>query len=371
MPASTAAEERFPQPAMGPLVIVGGGLNLDNEPIFGAILGLRLGDGPICVLPIASDKPDQVAENLVRRFESFGGPGAAIGVQLKPGRANKPKIAGRLEECGGFFFTDGDPSRIVDTLRADGQTTLAEQAILRVNRRGGVIAGTGAGALVMSDPMIAGEDGSEDALVHGVSVNRGGPGLWIRGGMGFLKGGLTDQHYVAEGRTGRLLVALAALDGVDLGFGVDDDTALVIDGADARVVGSSQVVILEKVRSGAGRLRLDGSRFRVLMLGNGDGYNLMDGTAFVDARKDLLRLPDLEPVPPSGPWVARGLPLFIVDLAASPATDGSFDSRGYRFRLSKTQGFDSRAWEMPDGKNMPHGFTAGWFQLDITAIANP
>jgi cyanophycinase len=371
MPDSTVAEELFPRPAMGPLVLIGGGLSPDNEPVFRAILGLRIGDGPICVLPTASDNPDQVAKVFVRRFENFGGAGIAIGVPLRPGRADKRKIANTLEKCGGFFFTDGNPSRIVDTLRADGQTTLAEQAILRVNRRGGVIAGTGAGAAVMSDPMIAEGGGSGDALLHGVSVNRGGPGLWIRQGMGFLKVGVSDQHYVAQGRTGRLLVALAALDGVERGFGIDDDTALVIDGADARVVGSSQVVILEKVRAGGGRLRLDGARFRVLMLGNGDGYNLMDGTAFVDARKDLLRLPDLEPVAPSGPWVARGLPLFIVDLAASAVTDASFDSSGYRFRLTKQQGFDARAWEMPDGKNLPHGFTAGWFQLDISKIAGP
>ena len=85
-----------------------------------------------------------------------------------------------------------------------------------------------------------------------------------------------------------------------------------------------------------------------------------------DARKDLLRLPEVKPVAPSGPWVASGLPLFIVDLAASTVNRAAFEAGGFRFELSKEQEFDARAWEIPDGQNLPHGFTAGWFRLDIT-----
>ncbi len=184
--------------------------------------------------------------------------------------------------------------------------------------------------------------------------------------MGFFRAGITDQHYLAKGRTGRLLVVLASLDGVDRGFGIDENTALVVRGREAIVVGDSQVVIVEKQHAGSGPVRLDGASFRVLLLGNGDSFNLVEGEAYVEARKNSLLLGRDPPTPPSGVWVAAGLHLFIVDLAVSRANTAEFSSQGYRFRLNKESRFDARAWELPDGQHVPHGFTAGWFGLEIS-----
>jgi len=368
--SGTAAQETgalFEEPAMGPLVIIGGTLESSNEPVFRAVLGLRFEGRPICVLPTTASDAKQVTDSLVAAFERHGGAGAAKGVtQLftKPGRADKEKIARTLEGCGGFFFMDGDSARVVDTLRPQGRSTLAEQAILRVHRRGGVIAGANSGAAMMSETMIRGGT-SEDALAYGIVNEQGAPGLWLQAGMGFFHGGLADQQHMNKGRTGRLLVALAGLEDANRGFGIDNNTALVIDRGRARVVGTSQVIVLEEVHAGSGPNKLDGARFRVLLLGNGDEYNLMDGTASVGARKEQLRLKDVIPVAPSGPWVSTGLPLYIVDLAVSTVEAGEFSSKGYRFALTKEPGFDARAWEIPDGKHVPHGFTAGWFQMDI------
>ena len=372
MIASTgaAAQETsglFEEPAIGPLVIVGGQLETSNEPIFLAILGLRFDARPICVLPTTPTNAKQATKSMVAAFERHGGLGAAPGViQLftKPGRADKEKTARELENCGGFLFMDGDAARVVNTLRPGGRSTLAEQAILRVHRRGGVIAGSNTGAALMSETMIQGGT-SDDALAFGIVSDKGTPGLWLQTGMGFFHGGLADQQSSNKGRTGRLLVALAGLPDADRGFGIDNNTALVIDRGRARVVGRSQVIVLEEVHAGSGAIKLDGARFRVLLLGNGDEYNLMNGIASVSARKETMRLSELIPIAPIGPWVATGLPLYIVDLAVSSAKAGEFTSKNYRFTLTKESGFDARAWEIPDGKHVPHGFTAGWFQLDI------
>ncbi len=123
--------------------------------------------------------------------------------------------------------------------------------------------------------------------------------------------------------------------------------------------------MLEEVHAGGGADKVDGARFRLLLLGNGDEYNLINGTASVEARKETLRLSSVTPTAPTGPWVATGLPLYIVDLAVSETKTGEFASKGYRFTLTKETGFDARAWEIPDGQHVPYGFTAGWFQLDI------
>jgi cyanophycinase len=372
VPGLTSAQTSgrlFEEPAMGPLVLVGGKLESSNEPVFRAILGLRFEYRPICILPTSADNATQVTNDLVGVFERYGGPGAAKGVAplfTKPRRADKEKLARTLENCGGFFFTDGDAENIVDTLRPDGRSTLAEQAILRVHRRGGVIAGSSAGAAVMSDTMI-GSGSSDEALAYGIlEEGSGKPGLWLKGGMGFFHGGLVDQRHMNEGRTGRLLVALAGLEDADRGFGIDSNTALVIDNGRARVVGTSQVIVLEEVRAGDEANGLDGARFRVLLLGNGDEYNLMNGTVSVGARKEVLRMREVTPTAPEGPWVATGLALYLVDLASSNVKVGEFASKGYRFTLTKETGFDARAWEFPDGEHVPHGFTAGWFLLDIS-----
>lgn len=363
----------FEEPAVGPLVIIGGQLESSNEPIFRSILGLRFEGRPICVLPTTTTNASQVTKAMVAIFERHGGAGSAIGVpQLftKPGRADHEKTARTLESCGGFFFMDGDSVRVVDTLRPGGRSTLAEQAILRVHRRGGVISGSNTGAALMSETMIQ-SGTSNDALAHGIVDEKGTPGLWLQSGMGFFHGSLADQQSTNKGRTGRLLVALAGLPDANRGFGIDNNTALAIDRGRARVVGQSRVIVLEEIHAGGGPIGLDGSRFRVLLLGNGDEYNLMNGVASVGARKETLSLPDVTPTAPTGPWAATGLPLYIVDLAVSTAKAGDFTSSGYRFTLTKEAGFDARGWEVPDGKHVPHGFTAGWFQLDIKSDVAP
>jgi cyanophycinase len=356
----------FAEAAMGPLVIVGGRLDPANEPIYRAILGLRLPDGPICVVPTANAEPGHSVDSYIAAFERYGGPGAAVAapdLHARPDRADRPKIARMLEGCGGFFFTGGDGSRVVETLRPGGRATLALQAILDVHRRGGIVAGSSAGAAIMTDSMI-GAGTSDDALLHGIDA----AGVEVGAGMGLFRGAIADQHHMARGRTGRLVVALASLPGIRWGFGIDEDTALVVRGTQATIVGASQVVILEKLTAGTGPNHLDGSHFRVLLLGNNDAFDLMDGTAAVDGRKEVLRLPGVRPAPPTGPWVATGLPLFLVDLAVSDAETAAFTSNGYRFRLTKESPFQARAWEVPDGRNVPHGFSAGWFRLDIDRV---
>ena len=355
----------FAEAAMGPLVIVGGNLDSANEPIYRAILGLRRADGPICVMPAADAEPEHTVESYVADFERYGGPGSAIAVpalHLRADRVDKPKTARALAACGGFFFTGGDGASLLEALRPGGRPSHALQTILEVHRDGGVIAGSSAGASMLTDSMI-GTGTSEAALLHGANATQG---VELRNGMGLFRGAIADQHHMARGRTGRLLVALASLPSIRWGFGIDEDTALVVRGTQATIVGASQVVILEKLRTGAGANPLDGARFRMLLLGNNDAFDLMSGTAAVDGRKEVLQLPQVKPVAPNGPWVASGLPLFIIDLAVSNAPSATFTSNGFRFEVSKEDPFQARAWELPDGRHVPHGFSAGWFRIDVS-----
>lgn len=63
-------------------------------------------------------------------------------------------------------------------------------------------------------------------------------------GMGFLPGVVIDQHFAERGRLGRLLSAVAQQP-VVLGFGIDENTAVVVKGNEFEVVGEGAVTVVD------------------------------------------------------------------------------------------------------------------------------
>jgi len=326
--------------ASGAVVAVGGALSPDNEAIYLAILERTASGGPVCVLPTASDAPGRSMRSYVRDFERWGGRRAAVGIRIDAGdvaRAGLESTARRLRGCGGFFFTGGDQSRIVDTLRPGGAATPAYLALRERFRAGAVVSGSSAGAAALSDPMIGGGD-ADAALRGGVATDPSGGGVWIRNGIGFVRDALVDQHHLARGRFPRLLVAVADVATPAEGWGVDEDTALVIepDGA-AAVVGRSAVVLVRLDSS-------DGSGVRtgtLLLLAGGDRRE-RDGTV-VPAGERIEPPPGAGPVTvPDLPWRGDAFHRFLrawcataSDGAVLPAGDGTL-------ALARGDGF--RAW---------------------------
>ncbi len=78
---------------------------------------------------------------------------------------------------------------------------------------------------------------------------------WKWGGMGFLPGMVVDQHFAQRGRLGRLISALVQQPAV-LGFGIDENTAIVVDGDEFEVIGNGAVTVVDE--SGTTYNNLDG-----------------------------------------------------------------------------------------------------------------
>jgi cyanophycinase len=348
----------------GPLVIVGGGLSPENGPVFREILARKLDLGPICVLPTASADPVESARGYVRDFERYGGEGAAVAVDLTTRSADKARelsFAAQLERCGGFFFTGGDQSRIVDVLRPEGGDTPAAAALRRSHRRGAVVAGSSAGAAMMSDPMI-GAGSSEDALRHGVSDEESGSGVWVREGMGFLEPGLTGQHFLARGRLGRHLVALAAHPSERLGIGVDEDTAAILDGDRVTVVGRSQVAVTVVDRDASDT----GLRGRFWLLGDGDAFHLADESAAPGPHKRTVSAGGAAPEPPARPFENDRMHRFLIALARSSGREAAVEADGATLSFEKDQGFAAWTVEEPSDESAPAGFGAGPFVFNLS-----
>jgi cyanophycinase len=355
-----AADDTVP----GPLVVIGGGLSPENAPVFREMLARKLDRGPICVLPTASAEPDQSAQSYVRDFERYGGQGAAVALELTTDSAQKardPGFAERLARCGGFFFTGGDQSRIVDVLRPGGSDTPAARALRRAHRGGAMIAGSSAGAAMMSDPMI-GAGSSRDALRHGVSSKEAGPGVWVRTGMGFFDRGLTGQHFLARGRLGRHLVALAAHPGEGVGIGVDEDTAAILDGDRLTVAGRSQVVVT-RVDPGSGGAELSG---RLWLLGDGDAFDLGEDRAFPGESKRALEPAGESPAPPVEPFEDDRLHRFLAAFAQSRGAQAAVTSGEAALSLRKPEDF--RVWAAAEAgeAELPGGFGSGPFAFTLT-----
>ncbi|MES3026066.1 MAG: cyanophycinase [Pseudomonadota bacterium] len=148
-----------------------------------------------------------------------------------------------LERIDGIFFTGGNQARHLDSLV--GRTgPSAQLQILRRRHAAGelVVAGSSAGDAVQAGghwrgrpvPMIAGGE-SALALASGLEV-AGAPleegaerraSYYPGGGLAVFNFGPLDSHFSQRGREGRL-ARLVSDGGMEYGFGVDENTALLV-----------------------------------------------------------------------------------------------------------------------------------------------
>ncbi len=182
------------------------------------------------------------------------------------------------------YFAGGDQSRITRTLlKPDGAATPALLALKDMWRRGGVIAGSSAGAAMQSSRMLNAAglpddslDEGMDALDFGIRRDLRHRGLLVTAGLGFFQAGIVDQHFSQyRGRLARLARALIE-EHVRFGFGVDENTALVVSG-DGRleVVGTGNLTIVDAAdaRCTDGSLGCRISGVRLSSLQSGDGFD--------------------------------------------------------------------------------------------------
>jgi len=136
-----------------------------------------------------------------------------------------------LEFASGLFITGGSQLRISAAL---GGTAIAGM-IRRRHAEGMVVAGTSAGAAILSEHMISMGDSGATPRRRLVQMAKG---------LGLAPEIVIDQHFRQRDRLGRLVTALS-YNPEPLGIGVDEDTAAVIDGEELRVIGSGAVTVLD------------------------------------------------------------------------------------------------------------------------------
>lgn len=255
--------------ARGTLMIIGGHEERDpaGQRTILREVARRLEGKKLVLATVASHQPKGYFEEYRAAFEGLG-LGELVELYLED--RCEAEAAAKLElldDADGVFFSGGDQLRITSQV---GDTPI-EQKVRALFRRGGLIAGTSAGATAMSETM----------LVRGTSAETHRIGdLHMAPGLGLIRNVIIDQHFAERGRFGRLLGAVAHNPRV-LGIGVDEDTCAIVDGDSFRVIGSGAVYVFDgqhvshsNIAEASPERVLSLHGVRVHVLGTGDSFDL-------------------------------------------------------------------------------------------------
>lgn len=156
----------------------------------------------------------------------------------------KPLLGARA-----VWFEGGRQWRLVDSYL----NTRTEREIWNVVKRGGVIGGSSAGATIQGSYLVRGaREGNTVMMAPGYEE-----------GMGFLKNAAIDQHVITRHREDDLNRVIDQHPGL-LGIGIDESTAIVVQGDRFEVIGKSKVFIHDaKYAPGA-----DGKKYYTLQAGD-------------------------------------------------------------------------------------------------------
>lgn len=217
----------------GVLMPIGGAEDkLDDKVILSEFVKLAGGDeARIAIVPTASS-----IEAAGLRYKAiFLGLGVQVAEVVYIGSREDANNAANLElisNATGVFLTGGNQMRLSSIIGG----TLLEKEVRERHEAGAVVAGTSAGASILSAHMVAmGASGATPKLRM----------AQMFAGFGLISNVIIDQHFRQRDRIGRLLALVAGNPGL-LGIGIDEDTSVVIDNEGIlRVIGRHSVTIVD------------------------------------------------------------------------------------------------------------------------------
>jgi cyanophycinase len=273
LPACAPKSPPVPGPK-GTLFIIGGGER--DAPLMKRYIQLAagFGTGKIVIFTMASSVPQEVGPELVTEFEGNGAKDVVF-YQLTHDEAMRPGSDKILDGVGGIWFSGGDQALLTAALLA----TPIHKRMLELYEEGCVVGGTSAGAAVMSEFMITGNEkrtGGEEGTWEVILADD----ILHTEGFGFVKKAVIDQHFITRRRHNRL-IAVVLQHPTLVGVGIEESTAVLVrpDGK-YEVLGEGQVIVYDArrartFRSPDGHLGGHGLTLHVLL--PGDVYDLVSG----------------------------------------------------------------------------------------------
>ncbi|MEO8679841.1 MAG: cyanophycinase [Vicinamibacterales bacterium] len=271
---SLGAQAQAPAPAKAPvygpekgtLVIVGG--NMQDPTIVRRFIELAGGPAaPIVIIPTAGEDAeyDQYWSGL-KLWRDNGATNLTVVHTRDRKVADSEAFVKPIRAAHGVFLAGGRQWKLADAYL----NTLTHKELNAVLARGGVIGGSSAGASAMASFMVRGDTKNNTTMIGDHTV-----------GFGFFRNAAVDQHLLRRNRQFDML-EVADRHPELFSIGLDEDTAIVVQGDEFEVIGRSYAVIF-------GTRTVAGANGRFYFMGSGDRYDLK-------AKKATRRATDWRPL---------------------------------------------------------------------------
>lgn len=253
----------------GTLIAIGGG-EIGHTKIMKEFRKLAGGDSAkIVVIPTAFVRNSEIDTLLLKRnFTEYGIPNFTILHTSDSVEANTDEFVKPIKEATGIYFTGGRHWRIADSYLH----TKVHKELSNLLDRGGVIAGSSAGATIQGSYLARGDTKNNQLMMGDHEI-----------GFGFISNIAIDQHVLSRNRQFDMFTILEKKPEL-LGVGIDESTAIVVNGDVLEVIGESYVIIYDKsfwsIESNPfdenTRKKLPNNNQLFYFLKSGDKYNLRD-----------------------------------------------------------------------------------------------
>jgi cyanophycinase len=227
------------QKPKGKLFIIGGGNRSDQLMQHVVDLAQFKKTDYIVVLPMSSEEPDSAYIYFRDQFQKLA-PNPIVMLNFDKTTVQNPKLNDSLQKAKLIFISGGDQTRFMNVVA----NTPVYASIHKAFQNGSIIAGTSAGAAVMSEKMITGNQKLEKEY-SGTFDNIRFDNLETTPGLGLITTAIIDQHFLRRSRYNRLISAMVEFPHLT-GIGIDESTAIIVDGNTISVVGESEVIVMKK-----------------------------------------------------------------------------------------------------------------------------
>lgn len=253
----------------GKLVIVGG---VQTTEIVKKFVELSGGStAKIIIIPNAGSDPVENSEIQKKEFAELGATSDYLIFSRET--ADEKANLDKMDWANAVFFLGGDQS----DLTRDMLGTKLLDKVFNIYHNGGVVGGSSAGAAVMSEVMITGNELiNKDSTRNFITIKKGN--VETKQGFGFLKTVIIDQHFLKRKRHNRTIATLIEHPHL-IGVAIDESTSIIVYPDDTfEVLGSNQVLVYDPTNSDNiredknGNLGITNMKLHVLI--NGDKYDL-------------------------------------------------------------------------------------------------
>lgn len=237
-PQFPATKTSIPKVDKGALLIIGGGGVTPN--MIESFVESAGGDAAhLVVLPTAVDDASARRSEIPSFLKDQNVKSITILPQRWRDEVNGATFEDALKKATGVWFGGGRQWRFVDAY----ENTQAVKLFNEVLERGGIIAGSSAGASIQAEYMVRGDPlGNQVVMAEGYEH-----------GLGFLKGVAIDQHLTQRNRLQDLRTVVERFPQL-LGIGLDESTGILVKKSKARVLGKNAVFFLDPASDEESRL---------------------------------------------------------------------------------------------------------------------